>query len=196
MLTARGKASAGATLGTVALVAAVGLGFSTGTAAGSDPSSDPSTGIPVDCVQWDPVALTCLLTASKPGSSPSTTASTSQPSGSTKSGDPVCYFHSQIVACSDSALGWFDASTSCYYKLADPQPPPTDQIWNGHPAGGAIYKTTCFNLTTLRSQPVLAPGDPTWLQNPPPGDPQITPGQVAEMAVAKLVMHGPTVAVA
>lgn len=196
MLTARGKASASATLGVMALAAVAVLTFPTGTAAGSAPSSTPSSSGPFDCPpnkQWNPTIQQCILKPSDPGS-PSSTSSTSQ-SGGTKGGDPVCHYQTRVVPCSDKKLGWYDGST-CYYKLVDPQPPSTDLIWQGEPSGGAIYDAACFGVTTFPGgTPELSPIGQVWLQNPPPNYP-VTPGQVAQMAIAKLVMHGPNVGVA
>jgi hypothetical protein len=97
------------------------------------------------------------------------------------------------VSCYDSAFGgWY--MNGCYYKLSNPQPPTSDVVWLGRPPGGAAYDARCFSITvTGPSWPgTLALPWPVWLANPPPKGPGPTPGQVAQLAIAKLVMRGPT----
>ncbi|MEV7617000.1 hypothetical protein [Streptomyces sp. NPDC089799] len=66
------------------------------------------------------------------------------------------------VPCYQKEGWWFDESTSCYWKLWEPQPPAGDPAWEGHePGDGAVYNSEC------PGQPLL--GGFEWRQNPPPG---------------------------
>jgi hypothetical protein len=97
--------------------------------------------------------------------------------------------------CSDPALGWLDTEDGCYYREADPQPPPGDPAWEGHDAGdGLVYVQTCEGLTDI---PVPGGGwmvgprgtTTVWLADPPPGSPPPPPppaGTLAQWAKAKL----------
>lgn len=197
MLTVRGRASVGAVIGSVALATVAVLGLPAGVAVGSDPTPSPTSG-PVNCPpeEIDPTTQHCTVDVSSPGSTAST-STTSKPAGGSKVGAPVCHYLTVEVSCGDKDLGWYDPNASCYYKLVDPQPPATDQIWLGRPAGGAIYTGRCFGLVPVGTLPgELTPIGEVWLPKPPPNDPVRTPGQLAAEAEALLTLHSPTIGIA
>ncbi|MFD9411544.1 hypothetical protein ACFWBN_31600 [Streptomyces sp. NPDC059989] len=86
--------------------------------------------------------------------------------------------------------GWFDATTSCYWLLWDPQPPADDPVWAGHtPGDGAVYNGQC------PGQPLM--GGFRWFQNPPPGyggGPNLA--ALAEEAVNKMRLLGADIGIA
>lgn len=155
---------------------------------------DPKTG---RCVTCDPYTGVCQVTVTQPGS-PGTPGDPGSPSdpGTGPGNDPGCHWGGTSFPCSDPNLGWFNNQDGCYYRLADPQPPPGDAVWEGHdPGDGAVYTQTCEGLT---DQPLPGGGwmvqprgtATVWLAQPPPGspDPVLPAATYAEQAVAKLAI--------
>ena len=133
----------------------------------------------------------CVIQIGDPGGGGG--GGTTPPGGGGGGGQAECAFHTGArVPCYDPFFGWWNSHDECYYRLADPQPPPTDPAWDGHqPGDGAIYDSTCPGV----------PGTGTgwvWLQDPPPGfggnlPPAVT---LAEQALAKMPFPVPQVAMA
>src|SRR5262249_20787396 len=125
---------------------------------------------------------------------PSSSSSSSHPGGGgSKGGPPVCFNQTVKVPCVDSRNGWYDSTTACYYTL-DPSPPPiTNPVWQGKTNSAISGPTSC--VAAGWASPLSAPFAPIWLPTPPPTAPP-TPAQVAQQAIAKLVMHGPTIGIA
>ncbi|MFB7471796.1 hypothetical protein [Kitasatospora sp. NPDC056184] len=90
--------------------------------------------------------------------------------GGGASGPQLCSWNGQVLACNDPELGWFSASSGCYYRVLNPQPPAGDRSWDGHdPKDGTVYNVTCRSsdgsisppaATFLAQAPVPAPPDP------------------------------------
>lgn len=87
------------------------------------------------------------------------------------------------VPC-QSDQGWWSASLQCYVELAQPQPPQTASVWQGHKTG-AIYR--CL----LPKCPDVSCATQVWLAQPPPGM-AATPEQVAQRALASVSLARPT----
>ncbi|MFE3287451.1 hypothetical protein ACFXJJ_30710, partial [Streptomyces sp. NPDC059233] len=94
------------------------------------------------------------------------------------------------VPCHDEESGWFDQSSSCYWRLLEPQPAANDPVWDGHtPGDGAVYNGQC------PGQPLA--GGLRWFQNPPPGyggGPNLA--ALAEEAVTKMRLLGADIGIA
>jgi hypothetical protein len=144
------------------------------------------------CQLVDPTTGQCTLWVTVPGPTP-TPNPTAPPTGSTGDTGPACYSDGTNlvkdgpVPCQDNGHWWSNVH-QCYMWLADPQPPATDPVWQGHqPGDGAIYGCQ-----------VLAYGAvPIWLSNPPdrPGE-ALTPVQVAQLAIKNMNMHAISVGLA
>jgi hypothetical protein len=100
--------------------------------------------------------------------------------GGGSGGNGACYYQNQVEPCYIPGIGALDSSDGCYYIQMQPQPPAGDPLWQGHkPGDGAIYVRTC----------ALSGGGGTvslWMAAGPPAPVQVTPAQLAHMAVAKL----------
>ncbi|WP_405444604.1 hypothetical protein [Streptomyces erythrochromogenes] len=94
------------------------------------------------------------------------------------------------VPCYDEESGWFDASSSCYWRLLEPPPAANDPVWDGHaPGDGAVYNGQC------PGQPLM--GGLRWFQNPPPGyggGPNLE--ALAQEAVTKMRLLGADIGIA
>lgn len=92
------------------------------------------------------------------------------------------------VPCS-GPLGWFNDSDDCYWRRLEHPPPPSDVIWAGHPAGGAIYAVSCAATHPGGTDGwVWAPTDP-----PGYGGTGVTPQQLAQHAIARMQLTGPAI---
>jgi hypothetical protein len=153
--------------------------------AGSPTSSPASVTCPPGQVP-DPISQICEIVVTGP---PSGGSSSSSPGGG--GGAQVCTlpFNQQVVPCSLPQWGWWDGS-DCYLILANPQPPASDPVWQGNaPGTGAIYLISCYVL--VGGVPQLQKGmGQVWRLTPPGGG--ITPAQVAQIAIKKLTLYGPT----
>ncbi|MEZ0067168.1 hypothetical protein ABIA32_003181 [Streptacidiphilus sp. MAP12-20] len=98
-------------------------------------------------------------------------------------GSGACSYGGQILPCYIPGIGWLSANDGCYYIEMQPQPPAGDPLWQGNPPGtGAVYVRTCS----------LNAGGGTvslWLPAAPATAPQVTPGELARLAVSKLPLH-------
>lgn len=101
-------------------------------------------------------------------------------SGGPAGGSGACTYNHQVVPCSIAGIGSLDPADGCYYIAMEPQPPAGDPLWQGHqPGDGAIYVRTC----------ALNGGGGTvslWMAAAPPVPVQISPLQLAHLAVSKL----------
>lgn len=191
MLSRRARSAAFSVGSVAAIVAAsAGLAVAQPTAGGALPASNPTS---------SPVSITC-----PPGQSPSPltgqcqiaviippTGGSSSTSPGSSSGTPVCTesFTHTVVPCSDPKWGWWDG-TDCYLMLANPQPPAGDPSWQGNqPGNGAVYLISCYVMSGGKLTLQKGMGM-TWRQNPPSGG--VTPAQVAQIAIKKLTMYGPS----
>ncbi|WP_238153904.1 ATP/GTP-binding protein [Streptomyces xinghaiensis] len=108
-------------------------------------------------------------------------------------GKPTCRDDStggagQEVPCHLDGFGSWDSKTSCYYQLANPQPPAGDPAWEGRsPGDGAIYDAYCPNHDAgFLTQ---------WFATPPGGAAQpVDPEVLALEAVKKMTLLGPDIA--
>ena len=146
-------------------------------------SDDPSGG--VTCPVTLPV---CVVTVEKP-------ATPAEPASRRKSGNkPACAIPDELLGagdsmpCYDKNFGSWNNADGCYYKLASPQPPQSDPIWEGH-TNGAIYESVCFGFEGTG-------GGPVWRATAPPGVAAVTPEELAQQAVKLLPIHGPDVGIA
>lgn len=83
---------------------------------------------------WDGAKCQVLATAPAIPSTPKSAQPTKQ-----KAGSAGCVFKGKKVPCHDSEVGWWSNARSCYVRLADEQPPPSDPVWVGR-SGGAFYQ--------------------------------------------------------
>jgi len=106
----------------------------------------------------------------------------------------MCSFRGYEYDCYSPVFGWFDTQNGCYYSLLSPQPPAGDPTWQGHkPGDGAVYAEVC---------PLIAgdgmPGGTTrWWPAPPPGyGGTVDVAALAQEAVRKLALRGPSIGIA
>lgn len=187
MLTRRGRAGAVAIAGAAAAVtASAGLALASPAGLAGFPAADPTSPVSVTCPpgeQPSPITGQCTISVTVPGGPPSSTTAPG-------SGTAVCHEPNTgiVVPCYDPKLGWYNG-VGCYLKLTNPQPPASDPVWNGKPPGtGAIYDATCYVMVAGVAQ--LQPMGMTWQLTPPGGT--VTPADVAQIAIKKLTMHGPS----
>ncbi|MEN8649738.1 ATP/GTP-binding protein [Streptomyces sp. 21So2-11] len=104
-------------------------------------------------------------------------------------GEPSkCFDDKTEVPCRSESFGWY-MGDGCYAKALDPQPPADDPAFDGRPKGGAIYTRICLNGENVTSQGWI------WLQQPP-NEEQISPAQLAQQVLAKVVLDGPAIGIA
>lgn len=96
--------------------------------------------------------------------------------GNNGGGNRTCTRGDEVVPCYDPALGWFNQSDGCYYKVSDPQP-------DGVPEGMTAYTRTCLGA---------APQN-VFLPEPPPGFDPPDPATLAARALASINRKRPTV---
>ncbi len=91
------------------------------------------------------------------------------------------------VPCYREGLGWYEASSDCYLKPMDPQPPPGSPLWGAHTAaeGGALYVSSCLVDASGTSIGVV------WLRGPPAG--LIDPAVLAQRAIASMQLQPPVI---
>lgn len=94
----------------------------------------------------------------------------------------------RVVPC-QGPLGWFNDRDDCYWRKLEHQPAETDIIWGGHYPEGAIYAVSC-----AATHPGGVDG---WVWSPtdPPGygGTSVTPAQLAQQALARMALTGPTI---
>jgi hypothetical protein len=164
---------------TLATSLMVGVGDAAASPPGGGESCDPYTGV-------------CTVIVTQPGT-PGGGSSSSGSGGGSSGGVSGCHWGATAFPCYDAQLGWFDNEDGCYYRAADPQPPPDDPVWVGHsPGDGAVYTRTCEGLMYVPVGSggfVQAAGATTvWLAAPPPGSPVVPPpaATLAQRALAQL----------
>ncbi|WP_159400701.1 hypothetical protein [Streptomyces sp. XY431] len=112
--------------------------------------------------------------------------------GGTGSGPQVCSFNGQTYACYNPEFGWFSSATGYYYRLADPQPPAGDPLWEGHkPEDGGVYAEN-----RLSSDGSQAPGQFRFFAQPPAGPPPDNPVELAKSASEEIVFPDPVPGIA
>lgn len=152
-----------------------------------------SAGPPGSGQSCDPYTGVCTVIVTQPGD-PGGGSSSGGSGGGSSGGRSACHWGATQFPCFDAQLGWFDNEDGCYYRLADPQPPPNDPVWIGSTPGvGAVYTRTCEGLVY---QPLPGGGgfvqaagmSMVWLASAPPGSPVLVPPAVtlAQQALAKL----------
>lgn len=95
----------------------------------------------------------------------------------------------EVLPCFSETFGWFNDEDRCYYQPAEPPPPSTDPVWNGHHPDGMVWSIVCTDRI-----PGVG-GGWQWLPSPPPGygDAGITPAQLARRAVDQMRLTGPAI---
>ncbi len=112
--------------------------------------------------------------------------------GGSTGGVQVCTYNDRNFACSDPELGWFSASTGCYFRLVTPPPPEGDPRWKGHsPSEGGVYNPTC-----VQSDGTLSPGPADFFAQPPAGPPPDNPVEIANRAAEQIDFPDPVPGVA
>jgi hypothetical protein len=133
----------------------------------------------------------CIIDAATPGDPGSGSGSESNSTTSgTASSARICTDHvtGEVVPCHDPALGWFNDADSCYWLLADPQPP-GGAAWSWHePGDGAIYLISCVDSFGVENGWGWLPAPPPWY-----GENGVTPAQLAQRAVKQLQLTGPAI---
>jgi hypothetical protein len=130
---------------------------------------------PVGCAKTNPRTGVCLLWVTTPGDGVDSgtdsvrPVDTREPSGGESSADP------------------------CTYKVAEPQPAPSAEVWEGNsPDDGVMYLKVCPR--------VGAPGVEAILLFVPNGaalpGPPVSPRVLAQQAIASMVMTAPTIRMA
>ena len=128
------------------------------------------------CEVRDPVTGLCKIQVPPPPPPPPPTDD-EVPSDGGGGGEPAgCKLSSGTTVPCENGGGYWSNGRQCYVKLADPQPPASDPVWEGHrPGDGAIY--ACFWLNEEYTFTYF------WAGNPPAGP---SPEQLAQDALASL----------
>lgn len=97
---------------------------------------------PVSCSgYWNEVTQTCTIKVDAPPPPGGEPVAPGQPGVVDQGGEvSACMFRGREISCELNGAWWSD-DRLCYVKLADPQPPKDDAIWQGHDEG-AIYSCT------------------------------------------------------
>lgn len=99
-------------------------------------------------------------------------------------GSDTCQWQGETVPCYLEGAGWF--SDGCYYRLADPQPLPGEEAWDGHDSSqGAVYDRICRSNGTNEWAPSV------FLAQPPAGPPPKSPVELAWDALKKITVGEP-----
>jgi hypothetical protein len=159
------------------------------------------------CIKRDPTTYKCILQVTTPEVAPDPGSQHEQGSGDeaapaadkprdTGPGSPCTMqdvlnpegAEPWVVPCSSGDGAWSN-ELQCYVSRANPQPPPSDPVWEGRGAGsGAIYR--CSNLAQDFESFV-------WLAAPPDVAAQgPTPGEVAQEAVEQMDLRAIDIGIA
>lgn len=161
---------------------------------GGMPSAHADT---VKCVKRDKHTGICLVTITVPGPTP-TQGPSNPPTGNTGDSGQACYWDGTSqgiknpppgpVPC-NNGTGYWSNTYHCYISPVTPPPPAGDPSWQGHqPGDGAIYNC---------NQPQTGMLIMIWSANPPAGPgQQITPQQVAQIAIKQMNMKSINVGLA
>ena len=147
--------------------------------AGSLATSAPA---PVGDVVCDAGTGICVVVADRPG--PAREQDQVRPVSGR--GQQECQLDGRAVPCRDRQFGRFNRSDGCYYRKADPAPPPSDPVWEGRYPDGAVYLATCPGTAGTG-------GGWVWRATPPPDAGGVTAATVAARAVSRLRLTGPAV---
>jgi hypothetical protein len=155
-----------------------------------------------DEVECPPIAGSCSVVVTTPGTPGGGTPGTPGGGGS---GTRECRWAGVTVPCSidmpdeggGNGAGWFNATDGCYYFHVSPQPPTGDPIRAGHPLGdGAVYETVCYPKDSIDPLGLGGVGI-QWLAAPPPGfGGGVNPAQLAAQAINQLPIRGPKITTA
>lgn len=98
-----------------------------------------------------------------------------------------------VVPCYSASFGWWSNETDCYYKLESPQPPASDEIWEGHYPDGAIYHFTCLENPSAPGGGSSG-GGRAWRPAPPEGYPP-SPLILAQRAIDRMHLAEPDIGI-
>ncbi|MGV2915610.1 ATP-binding protein [Streptomyces alfalfae] len=94
------------------------------------------------------------------------------------------------LPCEIDGIGDLDEGSMCYIGLADPQPPKSDPVWEGH-KDGAIYFQACMNQTGLYGLPDGTNGGAMmWSATNPAGAQGPSAAELAQRALDKMRLDG------
>lgn len=125
-----------------------------------------------DCSVWD----------DDPGTPGDPGGGTGPGSPNSPGAAPKCQWNGKPLPCYNPNLGWFDNSSGCYYKVAEPQEEaPEGQVW---------YVQTCNGGDLGAQSMVLLDGPPPGFGTPP------DPEELARRALASISLLPPRASVA
>ena len=117
---------------------------------------------------------TCGITIEVPPAQPVAVAGDPVSEGSNDASVCVGY-GDRSLPCTDPFYGIWSNALQCYLKLATPQPPPSDELWEDNYPRGAIY---------LCGDPARTANPLVWLPQGP--EVQISPEQAARIVVRRM----------
>lgn len=127
-----------------------------------------------ECKREDTKTGACVITIEVPGTPPAQPVDSPARGGGEK---PAClYYGERPVPCSDPFGGRWSNEMQCYLKLEDPQPDPSDDVWEGNYPRGAVYY--CFDPASIANYPV-------WLPQAPDAE-MVSPEQAARIVVRRM----------
>jgi hypothetical protein len=107
----------------------------------------------------------------------------------TKDGRPATDEPARGGGTSRGASKGSAAPDPCKYVLSDPQPPKSDPVWGGRTTG-AIYLYVCPRPSKDPTDQ-LGNVEQAWRGTPPEAEVMITPGELAQQALASLTLPKP-----
>ena len=144
-----------------------------------------AAGNPVSCSAnetWSPVRGTCVVRISAPGRQRAggtpVAVGRSVRSGGSQPQKCVSKYSTREVPCKQKGASWSNAQ-GCYVSRADPQPPKSDPVWEGH-RDGAIYG--CYSPELVGNRLTYQWAAATPVEAPAPPDPRV----LAQQAVAAM----------
>lgn len=147
----------------------------------------PPTASAEDVVVCPPGGTVCYVVVETPGAPGTAPVATGGGSA------PVCRtpITRTVIPCYDPVFGWWSSADGCYYERLDPPPPATDPVWAGNYPEGAIYQSTCLEVSG-------SGGGWEWRPASPPGYGGAggVLARLADEAIARLVLSGPDIGLA
>ena len=159
----------------------VSLACMTGLALAAPASGEPN------CEKRDKDTGQCVITIEVAPVRPATDTSEQQPRG--KDDMPRCLGSGdRPVPCTDPFFGTWSNTLQCYSKLAEPQPDPSSELWEGNYPRGAIYDCVVVGTGPFSKVARL------WLPGPPAAA-ALSPEAAARIVVRRMDLRAASIGI-